>query len=1175
MGKLNVRFLAGVVLGLALHSSAQSAVVSGFTGEATPIQAIGDVPAQSDTIVTVAAESQGLSPIAPEDLPTGGTYWWVEPNGQAIPTPFPPPNLNQPIYQITDSQFLIDQTCGQVLLKRSRLGSQVATDSIALAATAQAGAVVNLINQVLDAEDAQQTRMMLRSFGMDDPEDSGGSDSPMFTPVYDTNGLWLEITNVSNGWSYLNLHNATNQVYAIESTTVLGDGWNVETELWPVGDQTNILPFAIQNLGRQDLFFRAQDWTGVTENGNTTPDWWFWEYFGTTALSDTNLDLDGNTLGYDYTNNLVPHTFNFSGIQVTNNYVSSSSTPVQLNVTGFPYYVAVLVDDANFDDAVWNTYTTSNLTVNLGLTEGWHDVWIGLRGHADVATNAVWQWKQLKLDYAPPQLVITSPASGIVSVPMVQVQGFASEQLTRISYDISNAVGLFTNYTGYVTAQIYDTNLLAFTTNFFQCYDVLLTNGVNQISVHVFDLAGNETTTNVSLTVDYSGDTTAPALTVLWPTDGTPISGASFTLQAQVDDYTATVTAAIVDTNGVTNTVQGLVERSGLVSADLPLNFGTNTLTITATDAAGNVTVTNLTVTRNDADLMMNPLTDDQLNQSTVNVSGTVSDVSYSVTVNGVAAAVSGDPVWEADNVPVSPLGTANLNVVVRDSSGNLVTTHNYIQPQSAKIGVMDYSSYYYSYGVGGNLGILYDEEHPDGTPTTDESDAWTEWTYQLGGFDYAHFNTSGSWTPNLNPPADEVLWDYPLAAGEDAYNPSPWENADETFYYIHPHNGKVIDSVQTRVMIEPVKPAAAGASRAYLVRVNASEFSNPLYAWPGTPGDVPLPPEWLQLNGQSLTRTTITNGDGTVEGLALITAPAGMNVPLTVKATQVHQYQDYSFNVSLAKTKEDWQADVRTEINQDSGYSAVMTEYLASNGFSIQNRIDIQGVYAFYQKVFLEQPTEYYWCGLAKLAGAPVYAALSDAQHAAPLLYNFQDTLVQMNVDILNDLAWQFEAYRKGGLNALEEINAVTHDTTILDIAPWREIDQGIQLTAQGDPSGPILIQQGNQDLLQREQQQVLADGYHGLSTMDAGVIANYMSLLAKCPIWDPSTNEPYAGRNFEAIVPGGNLTTYDDRWTWITYPTTGIWDTWKFLTISERSSQVSVDLRTRASTYANLSLY
>ena len=62
----------------------------------------------------------------------------------------------------------------------------------------------------------------------------------------------------------------------------------------------------------------------MTENGNTTPDWWFWEYFGTVALSDTNLDSQGNTLLYDYQNGLDPNVIQFS-FQFANYYVNTLS----------------------------------------------------------------------------------------------------------------------------------------------------------------------------------------------------------------------------------------------------------------------------------------------------------------------------------------------------------------------------------------------------------------------------------------------------------------------------------------------------------------------------------------------------------------------------------------------------------------------------------------------------------------------------------------------------------------------------------------------------------------------------------------------------------------------------------------------------------------------------------
>jgi len=93
---------------------------------------------------------------------------------------------------------------------------------------------------------------------------------------------------------------------------------------------------------------------------------------------------------------------------------------VQLNVTGLPYYVAVLVDDTNFNDAVWSTYSSPNVAVNLW-PQGWHDIWIGLRGHADDASAAVWKWKRLKLDYTLPQLFITGPTNSTVTVPVIQL----------------------------------------------------------------------------------------------------------------------------------------------------------------------------------------------------------------------------------------------------------------------------------------------------------------------------------------------------------------------------------------------------------------------------------------------------------------------------------------------------------------------------------------------------------------------------------------------------------------------------------------------------------------------------------------------------------------------------------------------------------------------------------
>lgn len=627
---------------------------------------------QPDSIVAVTANAYGLSQVAPSDLPMYGTYWLIDQNGIMAPLPCPPIDLTQPIYTVTANIFLVDATGGQVapnrrLSARSMLTSSV--ESVQAAVEAQGNAIANLIEQIQSAQIMQVTAQM---FGMD-ISTSGGGNSGVYGADYssyivgysfDTNQLWLEITNVPNGSFSYNLHNATNFVYAIETTTDLNQLFTVETEIFPA--DTNCQPFTLQNNDRQYLFVRAMDWTGVDSDGDGVPDWWAWEYWGTANLMDNNLDYsgNGNTFSQDYSNNVTPTVFAFTGIAVTNNYVNTSQPVVQLNVAGNPYYIAVSVDDTNFQtDAVWQPYSGSNMVVNLGMTEGWKTIYIGLRGHGDDPINAVWQGKRFKLDYTPPALFITNPVNTTVDIPMIQLQGFSPEALSSISYDLTNAAGLLTSQQILVLNQYYDTNTFEFTTNIFQAYDVVLTNGVNTFIFHATDLAGNTTTASYSVSLDYSAKTNPPSVKVTWPQNGTQVSGISFTVDGQVSDATITVSATITDTNGDINTVNGLVERTGKFWLEnLPLNSGTNTVTLTATDAAGNMTTNIFNVIQSALTLTMNPVTpDSQLWQPTVNLTGSISDATYAVWVNGVKGHNNGGGAWSASNVPVDSGGTATF----------------------------------------------------------------------------------------------------------------------------------------------------------------------------------------------------------------------------------------------------------------------------------------------------------------------------------------------------------------------------------------------------------------------------------------------------------------------------------------------------------------------------------
>ena len=77
--------------------------------------------------------------------------------------------------------------------------------------------------------------------------------------------------------------------------------------------------------------------------------------------------------------------------------------------------------------------------------------------------------------------------------------------------------------------------------------------------------------------------------------------GPNFYVRGRLNDETATVTAQVVDAGGNTNAAEGIVERNGMFWVEnLPLTNGDNIVTVTATDAAGNVTTTNLTVSESD-----------------------------------------------------------------------------------------------------------------------------------------------------------------------------------------------------------------------------------------------------------------------------------------------------------------------------------------------------------------------------------------------------------------------------------------------------------------------------------------------------------------------------------------------------------------------------------------------
>jgi hypothetical protein len=500
-------------------------------------------------------------------------------------------------------------------------------------------------------------------FQAEDQAQQDDSDSP----TLDTTGLYLQLTNLDTAQAYLNLYNASDQVYAIWSSTGLLTGWNVAAEVWPTN--ADVQPFTLPISGQDTFFAFAQDWTGVTENGNTTPDWWLWKFFGNPGLtmSDSTADSSGtNTLLSDYTSGRDPNIIAFT-ISTTNPYVNQTTLPVQISlVTGWPSYYAVLLNDTNTADANWLAYPGTNLTVNLGSTDGTYNVSVGLRGLPASATQS-WQSLTAFRDTTPLTLTFTNLPAFSGSRPFIDPAGYTTRALSALTWTVVDATGATNTGNGMVVAQGWSLADPYHVTNWFQAVDLALALGTNWVSLQAVDWAGTVAVTNFAWVFDTNGDVTPPAFTLIWPPDGTQVSGDSFTVQAWMDDDTAAVALQYTDTNGIVQTVNGQVERGGNVWVpSVPLVTGTNSFSLLATDAAGNVSTNNFTVVQTIVGLTIDPLSQDQMKSGYVTVTGEVDDPDCTITVNGVTGVNYGDGYWEVDNVPLPPGGSVVLQATAQ-----------------------------------------------------------------------------------------------------------------------------------------------------------------------------------------------------------------------------------------------------------------------------------------------------------------------------------------------------------------------------------------------------------------------------------------------------------------------------------------------------------------------------
>jgi hypothetical protein len=213
---------------------------------------------------------------------------------------------------------------------------------------------------------------------------------------------------------------------------------------------------------------------------------------------------------------------------------------------------------------------------------------------------------------------------------------------------------------------------------------IVLQSGANIITITARDAAGNTATD--ALTVTYTPpDTTNPIVAINTPTTSTTFTTttATMSLGGTASDNVGVTQVAWSNNRGGNGTAAGTTNWS---VAAITLQGGSNTLTVSARDAAGNLATAVLTVTYDAPDTtapavsIVTPTTGTSFTTSatSVTVGGTASDAVGVTQVTwandrGGSGTAAGTTSWSASSVPLQS-GSNVITITARDAAGNAST---------------------------------------------------------------------------------------------------------------------------------------------------------------------------------------------------------------------------------------------------------------------------------------------------------------------------------------------------------------------------------------------------------------------------------------------------------------------------------------------------------------------
>jgi len=199
----------------------------------------------------------------------------------------------------------------------------------------------------------------------------------------------------------------------------------------------------------------------------------------------------------------------------------------------------------------------------------------------------------------------------------------------------------------------------------------------------------------------------------------------------------------------------------------------------------------------------------------------------------------------------------------------------------------------------------------------------------------------------------------------------------------------------------------------------------------------------------------------------------------------------------------------------------------LGSDIFGLRGREEretLAGLYRSYAVTYSFRSSKFLWSGAAAVAGKDIVGVVAQMQGVdgmwtgSPIppgadfagIRRMRLTLETMAKEIFRDLAWQHQAYLRGGIGELRAHadQGEIDDTVFFD--GWCAIHEG-------------RVSSGNRVFLDREQRGILQPYYETFPTWAHG----FMSVMARSPLSN--------AHDFRRVVPNGNITNFDDRWRWV----------------------------------------